>query len=402
MFDCLLTRESGEPWVCANVEDELDVLARFPLYQRGWTFQERLLSNRTLHFGRQLVWECDAGLATEVCPELITTKHDATRTIKRTFAGSQYKFPPPRMLVGAFSALWKMVVVSFSKMQLTYSSDKVPALQGITNRLGYRLSLDPADYYVAGLWVVECSQLSWLRESHQNWLTSEDNEVACKPCKKPPSWSWTVCAEAVKIPGGAFQPIDLVVLGAVPVRSRDAGLRHMVTVHECISTVLFKDNAAAREPEPFTGLTLRGKFIHWFQIHTILQLGQRTPEFTIKGYVPTDASKSGSFNIKIILDRPIPEHSSHKGLKLLPIHCNRSQGSSPDEMCGILLAFLGFDEGMALYRRLGQFQVVDLEGSPSCFLRYFHLPRERGTAETHEMPVGLQQELDELPPFKVI
>lgn len=123
-------------------------------------------------------------------PELITTENDATRSIKQIFAGSQYEFPPPRMLSGVFSPFWKSVVKNFSKMQLTYSSDKGPALQGITNRLEYRLNLNPADYYAVGLWVVDCSQLSWLRESHRNWLTPEHNEMKCQDRKPPLSWSW--------------------------------------------------------------------------------------------------------------------------------------------------------------------------------------------------------------------
>ena len=33
--------------------------ANFPLFKRGWVFQERLLAPRVLHFGRQeLWWEC--------------------------------------------------------------------------------------------------------------------------------------------------------------------------------------------------------------------------------------------------------------------------------------------------------------------------------------------------------
>lgn len=64
----------------------------------------------------------------------------------------------------------------------------------------------------------------------------------------------------VLVMGVGFSCLDLVSLGAVPVGSLDAAIRHMVTVPECTSTISFKDSAAALEPESFTGLILRGKF----------------------------------------------------------------------------------------------------------------------------------------------
>jgi hypothetical protein len=39
-----------------------------PLSQRGWTFQERVLSKRTVHFGDQLYWECASLRACEYFP----------------------------------------------------------------------------------------------------------------------------------------------------------------------------------------------------------------------------------------------------------------------------------------------------------------------------------------------
>ncbi|KAH7628720.1 hypothetical protein B0T09DRAFT_344492 [Sordaria sp. MPI-SDFR-AT-0083] len=41
-----------------------------PLYKRGWTLQERALSTRTLHCGKQLYWECMTSKASEAFPSL--------------------------------------------------------------------------------------------------------------------------------------------------------------------------------------------------------------------------------------------------------------------------------------------------------------------------------------------
>lgn len=40
-----------------------------PLSQRGWVFQERILSKRAVHFGHQLYWECASLSACETFPE---------------------------------------------------------------------------------------------------------------------------------------------------------------------------------------------------------------------------------------------------------------------------------------------------------------------------------------------
>ena len=46
-------------YICAGVADfDLEV-RNAPLNKRGWVMQERLLSRRTIHFGRsQAYWEC--------------------------------------------------------------------------------------------------------------------------------------------------------------------------------------------------------------------------------------------------------------------------------------------------------------------------------------------------------
>lgn len=46
-----------------------DAIEHAPLGRRGWVVQERALSPRTLHFGKeQIFWECLDLQASEVCP----------------------------------------------------------------------------------------------------------------------------------------------------------------------------------------------------------------------------------------------------------------------------------------------------------------------------------------------
>jgi len=57
-------------YLLADVHTWKDGVGGAPLGKRGWVFQERSLSVRTLHFGaKQLYWECFIFRANEVFPE---------------------------------------------------------------------------------------------------------------------------------------------------------------------------------------------------------------------------------------------------------------------------------------------------------------------------------------------
>jgi hypothetical protein len=71
---CVLSRKvstsdaSLQHFLCWRPEDFTNSVDRSPLYIRGWTFQELLLSRRTVHVGRQLYWECASLRASESFP----------------------------------------------------------------------------------------------------------------------------------------------------------------------------------------------------------------------------------------------------------------------------------------------------------------------------------------------
>ena len=56
-------------YTICNRNLSLENIVRAPLNQRAWVVQERLLSLRTLHFGReQIAWECQTLQACETFP----------------------------------------------------------------------------------------------------------------------------------------------------------------------------------------------------------------------------------------------------------------------------------------------------------------------------------------------
>ncbi|OCK77250.1 HET-domain-containing protein, partial [Lepidopterella palustris CBS 459.81] len=147
----------------------------FPLLERGWFYQERILSPRIVHFTLcELFWECSQ----ESCCEC------------QTGASSVACFYPPKHAHDSLSSNrdtteasiswnWHDIVEEYTAKQLTFEKDKLPAISGIAKVLGFRLQGSTS--YLGGLWAATISQdLVWR---------------CLQPSTRPsesyaPSWSW--------------------------------------------------------------------------------------------------------------------------------------------------------------------------------------------------------------------
>jgi hypothetical protein len=144
-----------------------------PLYHRGWTMQERILSPRVLVFTRdQLVWNCQTQNMTESGIEMHPLGQQRLQTSH---------------VLGDAHALqfWRSVVQDYSSRYLSNATDKLPALSGLAAALYQRTG----DEYLAGLWRKSVlDDLLWMHKA----IYSRGNRVA--PSRQPgyraPSWSW--------------------------------------------------------------------------------------------------------------------------------------------------------------------------------------------------------------------
>ncbi|KAK9423955.1 putative Heterokaryon incompatibility protein-domain-containing protein [Seiridium unicorne] len=134
-----------------------------PLAKRAWALQEKLLPPRTIRFGDTgLFWECRSMIRSEYLPDGFPGK-----------LGSHDLRPEDK----AWS--WPDIVTHYSAAQLTYGSDKLPALSGIASRQ-HEITHDD---YLAGLWrQALTSQLGW-----GIW---EPQQRRDRPDLGIPSWSW--------------------------------------------------------------------------------------------------------------------------------------------------------------------------------------------------------------------
>ncbi|KAG4436908.1 hypothetical protein IFR05_007596 [Cadophora sp. M221] len=155
-----------------------------PLWLRAWAFQERTLSTRTIHFhGEEMIWECHEALSCECgqfCAE--NSSHflswGNSGSVRLATTGSRSRstgLPDP--MKGWFS-----IVSTFSKLDITFESDRLPAISGIANVMSNQFK----ESYIAGIWGSELARgLLWSQYGHQKSI-----RVAGTPRCYVPTWTW--------------------------------------------------------------------------------------------------------------------------------------------------------------------------------------------------------------------
>ena len=155
-----------------------------PLQKRAWFFQEWLLSPRIVHFTESMLfWECLA----------VEQGEDGTRLARSEYSGAGKRSTlvsfdqTPRDSLSTLSQssfqrfVWHELVHSYSTLQLSYSTDVFPSLQGVTTRVAAKRQ----SRYYAGLWedsiVVD---LLWLSYGGLSNVSHHKDEYLA------PSWSW--------------------------------------------------------------------------------------------------------------------------------------------------------------------------------------------------------------------
>ena len=143
----------------------------YPLEDRAWCFQERILSTRIAHFTKdELVWECNGFIRCE-CEGIIPGEH--SRTLREKFRQVMTETDTQRRITA-----WMEVLVEFCARRLTYESDRLPALASLARALQEKGFGD----YIAGCWITELPrQLLWYRPTAR--------AKSMRPYRAP-SWSF--------------------------------------------------------------------------------------------------------------------------------------------------------------------------------------------------------------------
>lgn len=145
-----------------------------PLYQRGWCFQETFLATRVLHFTPgAIIFEC------------------------RTHRRSEDQLPPfPLTSPGTLGEVsdaekWRMIVKLYTQRQLTFASDKLPAIAGAASSMPQA----SRSLYLAGLWCESLLlDLLWqvMPGGTHTALTYKETDS-----QNAPSWSWASLSHGI-------------------------------------------------------------------------------------------------------------------------------------------------------------------------------------------------------------
>jgi hypothetical protein len=151
-----------------------------PLSKRAWAFQEHVLSPRTLNFvSTGIAWECEDLIECYCC------------TPRRLWPSEGPKGSVIKLLIQDPGGAWRNAVTSYTRRNLTFESDTLPAMAGLAS---YIYSSNKS-HYLAGIWMFDLHlELLWYPDTVQIFK-SQDRQIDRSICRRPdtyiaPSWSW--------------------------------------------------------------------------------------------------------------------------------------------------------------------------------------------------------------------
>lgn len=159
-----------------------------PLVSRGWVMQERLLSPRTVHFGRiQVFWTCKQLRASEAHEtngvlSFAPDEFYGSTTLDRIWGRGDTAAGAGDDKMLAPAEFWHRAVEQYSSCRLTRESDKLVAISGIAARL-HKVAKEHLGAYRAGLWertILE--DLLWGPRAQKSPVRQYEYRA--------PTWSW--------------------------------------------------------------------------------------------------------------------------------------------------------------------------------------------------------------------
>ncbi|KAG9496171.1 hypothetical protein J7337_012752 [Fusarium musae] len=234
-------------------------LTQGPLTDRGWVFQERILSPRVLHFTTtQAVWECCEMNNSEMFPRWSPRPTDVLYTpdlkaIDAFFDEGNHrtilaKEEDKKMTVDVYQQ-WMNLVKTYSKCSLTSPDDRLMAMAGIAEMF----KKNSGDEYLAGLWrsrIVE----------GLIWVVLEPEPRPQNP-ERVPSWSWAAVDSCV-LPQRTNLPRDEDLIEIIDVRthltqssSRSQQVKGSIQLRGCVGVGTVRASAAFEKAQ-YTVLVL--------------------------------------------------------------------------------------------------------------------------------------------------
>ncbi|KAF8847169.1 HET-domain-containing protein [Acephala macrosclerotiorum] len=175
------------PFSCTDGQ-EVEILARrhtgssmaqviedlSPLASRAWCWQENVLSTRVLHYTQsELIFECKTEVVSE---DGAKPRGLYSMGLAQILSGGGGKEKDPYRC-------WHDLIESYSIRELTFESDKLPAVSGVAKQIQGRAS----SAYLAGLWKENLPmELCW----SVDYVSTNSSPILQSETYIAPSWSW--------------------------------------------------------------------------------------------------------------------------------------------------------------------------------------------------------------------
>ena len=202
----LYNDHTGVSWHIVHEEFYGEVLQKTAVFHRAWVFQERQLSKRVLHFGKeQVFWECRTDNYCESFPDglpAILTGSTGT-LLKPVYEQSKACLPsstPVHKCLPGISRqpaavqmqmVWQALVTDYSIAKLTYPNDKLVAISGMARDVWniWHGRIEGHVRYIAGLWDIHLPEALLWRSVNPDDTRSEKYRA--------PTWSWATIQGAI-------------------------------------------------------------------------------------------------------------------------------------------------------------------------------------------------------------
>lgn len=199
-------------WKPAQEESFRGVAEFSPFSSRSWTLQESVLSPRLLYYGkRQIYWRCLNGFrVADGTPGDNLFPDDAYTNLSPVLMHDVMAKPPDTSPdTEVILRDWYDLVNAYTRRNLSFPTDKFPAISGIAQHLHQAVGGD----YLAGLWSND-----FLRGLL--WLPDGGSFTKHVSTYRAPSWSWAVTKAPLifltdELPSSPSQ-LELLEYGVTP------------------------------------------------------------------------------------------------------------------------------------------------------------------------------------------
>ncbi|KAI1759501.1 hypothetical protein GGR53DRAFT_527218 [Hypoxylon sp. FL1150] len=179
-------------YICENIDHFTRDVETSYLSRRGWVFQERALSRRTIHFtNTQVYWECGHGVRCETMSRLFNRKSSFLSDPNFPKSASEY-------YKGMRIEFFQYIYSRYSTLDFSHETDRSVAMFGLEKRLA-RVYEVPARYGVLGKSFLHRSLL-WKAGDVKIPLRRIDSGDG----NKVPSWSWMAVMGPIKYMDAPF------------------------------------------------------------------------------------------------------------------------------------------------------------------------------------------------------